>query len=202
MAVASSILNRIVFTTFVLLLLTSVVTLGLASHAKWSLERYLPGLAWYIWKGSDGVYDEQLERQQWVTWEYDEGTEKLAVVRAVLGIVAGAVGVWGLWRGEMGADVKEASLRAKSIHKFALAFSVISVFGTLTSAIISHVLQHYISKECQRPETLDTYSTRFTCTRNSKMVGSSNDGIWSGVGSLVRDPSTRYEAAGSGGELC
>ncbi|EDU49598.1 hypothetical protein PTRG_06678 [Pyrenophora tritici-repentis Pt-1C-BFP] len=139
-------------------------------------------------------------RQQWVTWEYNEFTERLAVVRAMLGVVAGAVGVWGFWYGEMAVGVRDAGSRAKSSHKVALVFSVLSVLGTLTSAILSYILQHYILKNCQRPETLDTYNTRFTC--NGTMVGSSNDGIWSSVGGMVCDPSTCCEAAGSGGEMC
>lgn len=97
MASSSIVLHRIALVICVFLLLTSLVTLGLAGHAKWLLERHFPGGAWYIWKGNDGDQNQEQIRQQWVAVDYSEVTERLAVVRAVLGVAAGAMGVWSLW---------------------------------------------------------------------------------------------------------
>jgi len=99
-------MHRIGLAMCVLLLFTSLATIGLAAHAKWLLARYLPGGAWYVWKGNDGNYDEQRAKQQWVTWEYNEVTERLAGMRAMLGLVAGALGIWSLRCEDISVGIK------------------------------------------------------------------------------------------------
>jgi hypothetical protein len=90
----SSLTHRLLLISSILLLITSIVTLGLTGHAKWLLTRYFPADAWYIWRGVDGTYDEQQTTQQWIAVIYDETYDRLAIVRAVLGVVAGVLGIW------------------------------------------------------------------------------------------------------------
>ena len=117
MASGSLLMHRIGLAMCVLLLLTSLVTIGLAAHAKWVLARYFPGGEWYIWKGNDGSYDEQRAKQQWVTWEYNEVTERLAAVRAMLGVVAGALGIWRLCCSDISVGIKVRPANATAVQK-------------------------------------------------------------------------------------
>jgi hypothetical protein len=99
-------LHRTLLISSLLLLSTSFITVGLTGHASWLLEHYFPGGEWYIWKGFDATtYEEQQTPQQWVTVEYDRTTERLAYMRAVLGIVAGVLGVWAMYGGDAGIKV-------------------------------------------------------------------------------------------------
>jgi hypothetical protein len=83
----------LLFTIATALLLASICTLGIAGHTKWLLARYFPAGAWYIWRGQADGYKEQQSIQQWITVDYDETTDRLALVRAVLGVVAGVLGI-------------------------------------------------------------------------------------------------------------
>jgi hypothetical protein len=84
--------------TSLILLITSLITLGLSGHTTWLLDKYFPGGAWYIWKGLDATtYGQQQTPQQWVTADYEPTTESLAYMRAVVGGVAGVLGIWTVW---------------------------------------------------------------------------------------------------------
>ena len=89
----SSLSHRILFISSVLLLVASIGTLGLTGHAKWLLVQYFPADAWYIWRGTDGTYDEQQTTQQWIAIDYNETYDRLAVARAVLGVVASVLSI-------------------------------------------------------------------------------------------------------------
>jgi hypothetical protein len=103
---SSTWLQHTILTISLLLLLTSFITIGLAGHATWLLEKYFPGGEWYIWKGLDATsYDEQQTPQQWVTVEYGRTTERLAFMSAVLGVVAGVLGVCAIYGGDAGVKV-------------------------------------------------------------------------------------------------
>jgi len=89
-----SLSHRILFISSILLLVASIGTLGLTGHAKWLLVQYFPADAWYIWRGTDGTYDEQQTTQQWIAVDYNETYDRLAVARAVLGVVASVLSIW------------------------------------------------------------------------------------------------------------
>ena len=89
-----SLTHRILFISSILLLIISIGTLGLTGHAKWLLVQYFPADAWYIWRGTDGTYDEQQTIQQWIAVDYNETYDRLAVARAVLGVVASVLSIW------------------------------------------------------------------------------------------------------------
>jgi hypothetical protein len=42
------------------------------------------------------LYKEQQTRQQWIAVEYNETIDRLALVRALLGVAAGVLGIWAL----------------------------------------------------------------------------------------------------------
>lgn len=80
-------------TIAVLLFFISVSTLGITSHTIWLLTQYFPAGAWYIWREQSDVYEEQQTRQQWIAVDYNDTTDRLALVRAVLGAAAGLLGI-------------------------------------------------------------------------------------------------------------
>jgi hypothetical protein len=103
---SSTWLQHTILTISLLLLLISILTLSLSGHSIWLLERYFPGGEWYIWRGLDATtYDEQQTPQQWVTVEYNQMTERLAFMRAVLGVIAGVLGVCAMHGGDVGVKV-------------------------------------------------------------------------------------------------
>lgn len=80
-------------TIAVLLFFISVSTLGITSHTIWLLTQYFPASAWYIWREQSDMYEEQQTRQQWIAVDYNDTTDRLALVRAVLGAAAGLLGI-------------------------------------------------------------------------------------------------------------
>ncbi|KAH6865725.1 hypothetical protein BKA58DRAFT_226212 [Alternaria rosae] len=165
-----SLSHRILFISSILLLIVSIVTLCLTGHAKWLLVRYFPADAWYIWRGTDDTYDEQQTTQQWIAVAYNETYDRLALVRAVLGVVASVLSIW-IMRAKPRAVMEEDtqnfqnSFRGKPIYITAVVLAVISFASTLTSAIWSSILHYQSSKRCQIPTVLAKYNNNFKCTR-------------------------------------
>jgi hypothetical protein len=88
--------RRLLFWIATSLLIASIGTLGLTSHTKWLLAQHFPAGAWYIWREQGDLYKEQQTRQQWIAVDYNETIDRLALVRALLGVAAGVLGIWAL----------------------------------------------------------------------------------------------------------
>ena len=88
--------RRLLFWIATSILIASICTLGLTSHTKWLLAQHFPAGAWYIWREQGDLYKEQQTRQQWIAVEYNETIDRLALVRALLGVAASVLGIWAL----------------------------------------------------------------------------------------------------------
>jgi hypothetical protein len=109
-------LQRTIRVISFILLLISLAILALTGHATWLLNKYFPSGAWYIWRGLDATtYVEQQTPQQWVTVAYDSTTERLAIMRAVLGVVASVLGILAAWSREV--DVKVCSHTSRKTNR-------------------------------------------------------------------------------------
>jgi hypothetical protein len=103
---SSVFLQRIIHIASFTLLITSLITIALTGHATWLLNKYFPGGSWYIWRGLYATtYTEQQAPQQWVTVDYDSTAERLTIMRAVLGAVAGVLGILVAWNREVEVKV-------------------------------------------------------------------------------------------------
>ena len=128
-------------TIAVLLFVISVSTLGITSHTIWLLAQYFPAGAWYIWREQSDVYEEQQTRQQWIAVDYNDTTDRLALVRAVLGAAAGLLGI-------CVSRVRRRSVVEDEIKVLFFSCSVSCLLLTIRSDI-SLLLPEYSSVYCR-----------------------------------------------------
>ncbi|KAH8636790.1 hypothetical protein IG631_08625 [Alternaria alternata] len=150
-------------TIAVLLFFISVSTLGITSHTIWLLAQYFPPGAWYIWREQSDMYEEQQTRQQWIAVDYNDTTDRLALVRAVLGAAAGLLGI--CVSRVRRRSVVEDEIKSKASYIIAVTFAIASFASTLTCAIWSTILHHQSSERCRVPTFLSEYNNKYTCTR-------------------------------------
>ncbi|KAF1832839.1 hypothetical protein BDW02DRAFT_648840 [Decorospora gaudefroyi] len=176
-APSTTFLHRTTLISSAILLLLSLTTLGLTGHANWLLEKYFPGSNWYLWRVAPWEED---QRQKWVAVTYNATYDRLTIMRAAVGVVAGVLGLCTARVVDIVAEVPYAQPSTSSLFRLeyethgthsnklytlAMNSARIAFVGTLISAIWSCILQYLLSEKCHLPMKLDEYSNKFQCTR-------------------------------------